>query len=107
MKAWMEARMIPSGFVPKIRLRFERGDFVVKTLEHDEELYQALRLRHAVFHEEHHGRVLPSGMDVDEVDFRCDHLAVVDRATDRVIGSYRLVSTLFADSFYANARFDL
>jgi putative hemolysin len=66
----------------------------------------SLRLRHDVFHLEHHGRQLPSGLDVDDVDGECDHLGVFD-SQGLLRASYRLTATSFSSSFYAARRFEL
>lgn len=91
----------------KCNLRIERSGFVVKTLDSEDEILAALRLRHTIFHQEQNGRTLPSGLDVDEIDQVCDHLAVIEMATGRVIGAYRLTSSVHSSLFYSSKRFEL
>jgi putative hemolysin len=95
------------GYRAKVKIEFSKGSFLVKTLDRWEELEEVLRLRHAIFHTEHHGRVLPHGLDVDELDFVCDHLAIVDQARGKIVGAYRLTSTHYSNTFYASRRFQL
>lgn len=82
------------------------GDWTVKTLTDRREVEASLRLRHDVFHVEHHGRRLEGGVDVDELDWVCDHLGVFD-GTGTLQASYRLTASTFSRRFYASRRFEL
>jgi putative hemolysin len=85
----------------------ERGNYLLKTLEDWPELRQALRLRHDIFHTEHHGRVLSTELDVDELDLQCDHLGLFEKNTGEFIGVYRLASSAYTDLFYARRKFSI
>jgi len=85
----------------------EREKLLVKIAQTDEEVREALRLRHEIFHQEHHDRTLPSGLDCDELDEHCQHLLVLDRARGIVAGTYRLNSSRSSNRFYAQGRFNL
>lgn len=70
----------------------ENRRFLIKIAENRREIEAAMRLRYQVFKIEQ-GRMpgLPGiGLDRDEYDEYCRHLLVVDRAADRVIGTYRM-----------------
>ena len=72
----------------------ENRRFLIKIAENRREIEAAMRLRYQVFKIEQ-GRMpgLPGiGLDRDEYDEYCRHLLVVDRAADRVIGTYRMQS---------------
>jgi putative hemolysin len=78
-----------------------------------EEIDAALALRFEVFNLEL-GEGLASsfltGRDEDGYDAVCDHLMVVERATDRVVGTYRLMrseTALSSRGFYSTGEFDL
>jgi putative hemolysin len=64
----------------------------VKTLDGWNEVEASLRLRHDVFHLKHHGRRLPTGLDVDEVDSQCDPFGVFD-VNGNLRASYRRTAT--------------
>ncbi len=95
------------GFQPKIRIKFDKGGFTVKTVENWSELEQVLRLRHEVFHKEFIGQELPLGIDFDRYDPLGDHLVIVDRELGKIIGTYRLICSKFAQSFYSASEFHL
>ncbi len=54
------------------------------------EIVAAQELRHRVFCLETGGNTEP-GLDADDHDAWCDHLIVVDRANESVVGTYRLL----------------
>jgi putative hemolysin len=76
------------------------------------EVREAQRLRYHVFAEEI-GAQLSSpepGIDCDAFDPYCDHLLIRDRASDAVVGTYRILTPAgarAAGSFYSATEFDL
>ena len=77
------------------------------------ELDELLRLRYEIFNLEL-GEGLDAshatGRDLDEFDAVCHHLIVVERASERIIGTYRLQTSAMASShigFYSDAELDL
>jgi putative hemolysin len=97
-----------SVFVPKVRIRLEAGNFVIKTIDSYEELKTVLALRYDIFHREFRSGPMPAtGWDVDEFDAICDHLVIIDQEKDRLVGTYRLISSSFANKFYSQTEFDL
>ncbi len=75
------------------------------------EIEEAQRLRYRVFAREMGAR-LPdqdAEIDCDPFDADCDHLVVRERATERVVGTYRILDGRRADAvrgFYAETEFD-
>lgn len=94
-------------FRPNIEFSFERGRFLVKTAQNGEDLTQCLKLRYNVFHKEYMHKRRSIGIDVDHLDFHCDHLMIVDQQSQTVIGTYRLNSSHFAKSFYSENEFQM
>ncbi len=85
----------------------------VKIAENQLEIEKALQLRYNVFNEE-----LQEGLpesketkkDRDEYDFYCEHLIVLDNATEEVVGTYRILRSSIAKKyigFYSENEFDL
>ncbi len=79
---------------------------------HQDEVREAQRLRHAVFAGEMGAR-LPrtlEGHDIDLFDDYCEHLLVRESATGMVVGTYRVLTPAQAKrvgSFYSDTEFDL
>ncbi len=94
------------GFTPRLRLRFEVRDHVIKTAESVEEVIQALRLRYEIYHGELLGQKVLDGLDLDRFDPICDHMLVVETGTGRVVGTYRLNSS-HENDYYAHKDFDI
>lgn len=94
-------------FAPKVRVFIEKEEYVIKTAENDFELEQALRLRHEVFIFEILGKKKLFGIDIDRYDMLCDHLLVIDKKTEQVVGTYRFNSDRYSDRFYSEMEFNL
>ncbi|MCO5142517.1 MAG: GNAT family N-acetyltransferase [Oligoflexia bacterium] len=95
------------GFQRKIDVFQSTEKFILKTAQSPFELKQALRLRHDIFYKELQGRELPSKIDIDELDEICDHIVIIDKANSRVVGTYRVISSLYSDRFYSAGEFYL
>lgn len=94
-------------FKPKVEIKSEAGPFLLKTVSSVEELREALTLRYQVFHREMIGKNKPSGIDVDEYDFFCDHLIIQDKKSGQIVGTYRLNCNLFSNNFYSAREFNI
>lgn len=95
------------SYKPNIGFSFERGKFIVKTAESGAELEECLRLRFQVFHREYQKKKRKIGVDIDKLDYICDHLVIVEKETGRIIGTYRMNSSLYTSNFYAATEFDI
>lgn len=89
------------------------GRYTLRFARDLNDLDAVLRLRYEVFNVE-----LNEGLDVsaqtqrdrDEFDLGCHHLMVIETATGRVIGTYRMQTRAMADAhagFYSAGEFDL
>ena len=99
--------MIPSP----IFITTER--YTVKIAETLSEIQQALQLRYEVFNLEMNEGLSSShelGFDSDIYDTFCDHLLVIENASQNVVGTYRLLRQDKAEAhigFYSEGEFDL
>ena len=91
----------------------ETQRFLVKLAENHEEVEKAQRLRYEVFNLEQ-GRGLETaekyGIDFDEFDEYCLHLLVMDKKSDRAIGTYRAHLGCVANSakgFYSSREYQI
>lgn len=71
-----------------------------------QELIESFRLRHEVFHREFR-EVQKTGLDVDRFDGIFDHLIIVHKETEKIIGTYRLNCTTHPRASYTAQEFDL
>lgn len=94
-------------FRPKVSFRVEKGDYCVKTAESPVELEACLRLRYQVFMSELLKKSSGEGVDVDKMDIRCDHIMIIHKDTNDVVGTYRVASSIHTDQFYSQGEFDL
>jgi putative hemolysin len=93
-------------FAPKFKFTLDFGSYQLKTAETAEELIQCFRLRHLVFNNEFRGWT-QGGLDFDKFDSRFDHLVIIHKKTNEVIGTYRLSYSENIRSSYTGLEFDL
>ena len=94
-------------FRPKVPLYIESNRFVIKTVENILELEQALDLRYEVFYRETLNKDNFTRTDIDKFDSICDHLIILEKKQNMVIGTYRFISSTFSDKFYSESEFDI
>jgi putative hemolysin len=94
-------------FQPNVSFAFEKGDYLVKTADNGAELEECLKLRFEVFHREFLEKKRTYGVDVDKLDLVCDHLVVIDKKSEKIVGTYRLNCSRFTGLFYSAGEFDL
>ncbi|MFN3605048.1 MAG: GNAT family N-acetyltransferase [Leptonema sp. (in: bacteria)] len=85
----------------------------VKLAENQLEIERTLSLRYEIFNEELN-EGLPESKetkkDRDEYDYYCDHLIVIDKKQDSIVGTYRILKGSIAKKnigFYSENEFDL
>ncbi|MES3038028.1 MAG: GNAT family N-acyltransferase [Bdellovibrionota bacterium] len=93
-------------FKAKIDLFIEVGPYIVKTAETYRELVESFKLRHEVFHNEFRGVEGP-GLDFDKYDYHFDHLIILHKPSNKIIGTYRLNCSTFSNESYTALEFDL
>jgi len=88
-------------------------DFEVKIAQNDLEISAVLKLRYEVFKLEMEG--IEQGkakgeLETDAYDKFCDHLIVIDKTVDKIVGTYRLLRGSRVDKrigFYSERFFDI
>jgi putative hemolysin len=93
-------------FKVKINLYHELGQYIIKTVETQQELMESFRLRHEVFNQEFRG-MTGAGLDFDRFDSHFDHLIIVHSGTNKIVGAYRLSCSTFSGESYTALEFDL
>jgi putative hemolysin len=97
----------PIEFRQKVGISFDRSQYTVKSVENSDELLQAISLRQEVFRREFCQDLTGTVSDLDELDMIADHLIVIDNVSHKVIGNYRLISSLHSHRFYSQSEFSL
>lgn len=95
------------NFRAHIPICIEKKNFIVKTADSREELHLALKLRHDVFLTELLKKRKRSGLDKDRFDKLCDHLIIIDKRSNSLIGTYRLQSSLHTKKWYTATEFHM
>jgi len=107
--------VVPPPFAVPVRpdIRAEVGNYLLRLAQTREDREAACRLRFRVFNVEL-GEGLDSsyetGLDTDRFDDVCDHLVVEEKATRRVVGTYRMQSGETAArhmGYYSGQEFNL
>jgi putative hemolysin len=89
-------------------IRIDSGKYTVKTVSTPQELRGALALRSEVFREEFGVDGSSQAIwDIDELDFVADHLILMEKASQKVVGTYRLICSERSDRFYSQSEFDM
>ncbi|MCX7704965.1 MAG: GNAT family N-acetyltransferase [bacterium] len=101
------SRLKLGKFKQKIKVHIEKGNFIIKTVEDARELENVLRLRFNVFYQELLEKNAVIQSDIDQFDFICDHLVIIDKEKNSYVGTYRLNSSSFSKKFYSSQEFDI
>ncbi len=93
-------------FQPKFELNFEVGPYLVSTAKNYQDLIQCFTLRNEIFNKEFRG-LHNLKYDCDEFDETCDHITIYHTDSNKLVGTYRLNSTLYSDKFYTSQEFKI
>ncbi len=104
-------RLMPRGlerrFPRKVDLSFKYKNLEVKTIETYTELQEVMELRREVFLKEFSGRRFTFRSDRDAYDRYADYLVVKDTSLNKIVGSYRVISSLHSPIFYSASEFHI
>ncbi len=92
---------------PFLPIHIQNSRYTLKTVDQVSEFQEVLKLRAEIFSKDYGVTSIASTMDIDEIDFLCDHLIIIDQLTDRVVGTYRLVCSQFSSRFYSESEFEM
>lgn len=95
-------------YSPFQELLIETPNYLLKTAKSTRELIEVFDLRYRCFLEDSaEENKVTDGLDVDEFDHICDHMIIECRKTNKIIGTYRLISSDRSDVFYSQGEFNL
>lgn len=92
-------------YKPHHHLDIKGASFALKTASSMDELLAVFKLRYQNFLEHVTGD--EHSYDWDEFDHICDHLIIEEISTKRIVGTYRILSSLYVDKFYSSSEFNL
>ncbi|MEO0652378.1 MAG: GNAT family N-acetyltransferase, partial [Planctomycetota bacterium] len=88
----------------------EDAHLLVRLARDADEVRAAQRVRHQVFVKELQNASTSEGVDEDRFDDHCDHLLLIDRISEEIVGTYRLQTARRARAgigFYCDQEFVL
>lgn len=92
---YLKLKSLTHWLNPFIAFEIANTNYVVKTATTAGELSEVLKLRFNVFHQEFSGKKPHLSLiryDIDSFDFKCDHLIVKEKASGKVVATYRLLA---------------
>lgn len=92
---------------PKCDFYFESTDYVLKIVETEAEYRKAIDLRREVFYNEFGANEFFKSQYQDIWDTNADILIITDKASGKVIGTYRILCSSKTESFYTQSEFDI
>ncbi len=90
---------------PHYYFLIEKNNFIIKIANTQQEIIKAQKLRHKVFSQMSSGFV--GDIDQDDYDTQADHLIVIDKSTDNVVGTYRFLLSDKVSKHYSQREFDI
>lgn len=92
------------SYRPKQIIFFKTEKYTLKTADSLSELIELFRLRHHIFLSENKNENL---LDVDSYDSECDHILIKCNTTNKICGTYRVITANNQVGFYSESEFDL
>jgi len=87
-------------------IQMETTNYILKTAQTIEELLKVFELRYQIFLQNKSGGK-KINYDIDEFDHLCDHLIIIDKNSDNIIGTYRVFCSNRSNTFYSANEFQL
>ncbi|GAB4014019.1 MAG: GNAT family N-acetyltransferase [Bdellovibrio sp.] len=93
------------SYVPTHEIYIETNKYILKSAQRHilDELFE---LRYQIFLEDG-TEDEEINYDVDQYDHICDHIVIIDKETNRIVGTYRLLSSDWTEHFYSQNEFYL
>lgn len=96
------------AYTPTYDIDIETKMYRLETAATMNDLLEVFELRHQIFLEETGAASEDSdGFDLDEFDSVCDHIIIRCKESNKIVGTYRVISSVYSDSFYSQGEFNL
>jgi putative hemolysin len=96
-----------STFRPKAQFQTEFGDYIVRTAEGASDLAKIIQLRSHSFMADFTPDSNQDFIDFDHYDLLADHVLVLKKSTDELLGCYRIICSKFTNQCYSREQFNL
>ncbi len=104
-KSFLESKGL-AGYKPHLSFQVEKGPYIIKLAETEEELIKTFSLRYEVYGE-YYKVPPPVPLDIDDYDQHADHIIVINKDEDKVVGTYRVLCSDFISNFYTAREFNI
>ncbi len=99
-------------YISDINMQLNQGKFSISIANDTKTIDECLRLRHEVFANEMGATLnsLEQGLDRDRFDEHCKHLVIIEKSTDRIVATTRLLfcsDLKKTGNFYSETEFDI
>lgn len=94
------------NYKPHLSFQVEKGPYIIKLAETEEELIKTFSLRYEVYGQ-YYKTQPPVPLDIDAYDQKADHIIIINKDEDTVVGTYRVLCSDFTDDFYTAREFDI
>lgn len=96
------------AYTPTYDIDIETKNYRLETAATTSDLLEVFELRHKIFLEDTGAAKEDSdGFDVDEFDSICDHIIIRSKEENKIVGTYRVISSHYSDEFYSQSEFNL
>lgn len=96
-----------SSWKSKVDLKIDMGPYTLQMAQSKEQVLECFKLRYEVFCHEMAGKPKKAGLDYDRYDNVCDHLIIVHRESQKIVGTYRMNFSGTSDMFYTDSEFEM
>lgn len=98
---------LPDQWKAKVPVYLEQLGYIIKTADSLDEFNQVLALRREVFLGEFSRFDLTHESDFEPLDLKADFLIVLEKKTNAVIATYRLLCSQYSNEFYSESEFHI
>ena len=107
LESWRESSLPRfSDYRPNENIFLETANYILKTAVSMDELLNVFRLRYENCLEHVKGEDAEA-YDLDRFDHLCDHLIIINKESSEVVGTYRVLCSLYTEEFYSEGEFEL
>lgn len=95
-----------SDYKAKLSFQIEKGPYIIKVAETEDELIKTFALRYEVYGQ-YYKTPPPVELDIDSYDKIADHIIIINKEKDEVVGTYRVLCSKFTSDFYTAREFNI